>query len=179
MKSKKRGQLQTLSIGMIFSIIVIIAILGVSFYAITKFLEIRECTEVSLFYEDFQKKVDQIWASSSAKTVFTGSLPPEVEFVCFSGSGSSVSPVYSNQYRELRRYIRNDQNTFIYPPEHACNIIGINVEHLDLSKINGFTCFPVRDGKVNLYLEKEISSTLVSLVDNLDNAESQGEVNAD
>ena len=53
-KSDKKGSIE-LSFGMIFSIIMIIAIVGVATYAIVSFLELGKATELSLFHQKFQE----------------------------------------------------------------------------------------------------------------------------
>ncbi len=159
----KRGQLD-ISFGMIFSIILIVAVIGVSFYAITKFLEIKNCTGVALFYDEFQNKVDSIWASSSARTNFEGALPSGINYVCFGNENLPNTNIkYGQQYREISRYIRNGANTFIYPPEKGCETPSTKIEHLDLTNL-GFECFEVKEGKVELALEKTSSDSEVRLL---------------
>ncbi len=162
---KKRGELQTLSIGMIFSILLIIAIVSISFYAITKFLEIKRCTETGLFYDEFQDKIDSIWTSSSAKTTFVISVPGGVSHICFGGGAvSSVDSDFAEQYKALSRYFRNDANIFIYPPNKACEIPSKRMEHLDISELGGFECFEAEEGRVSIGLEKEVSDAQVRVI---------------
>ena len=84
----KRGEIY-ISFGMIFSVILIIAIIGVSFYAINYFLNLGKCAEISLFYQGFQNEIDEAWSSEIVKTTFVGKLPVEIESVCFRESVAS------------------------------------------------------------------------------------------
>ena len=59
----KRGQID-ISFGMIFSIILIIAVVGVAFYVINNFIELKKCTEIGLFYDDLKKYIDEAWQST-------------------------------------------------------------------------------------------------------------------
>ena len=61
---EKRGQIQ-ISFGMIFSIIIIIAIVAVSIYVITIFLDFNKCGKVVLFYEDLEEEIQKAWESPS------------------------------------------------------------------------------------------------------------------
>ena len=141
---------------MIFSIILIIGILGVSFYAINYFLDLKKCTEYGLFIQDFEKKVDEGYNSDSVKLTFTGNLPSEIKKVCF-GSFTSFSTL--SEYQDIKRvYGSTNGNMFFYPIAKAVNICGraaySNIEHLSAEKLGGFTCFEVNSGKVILKLDK-------------------------
>ena len=78
---EKRGSVQ-LSFGMIFSIIIIIVTVSIAFYVIAYFLDLRKCTEIGLFYKDFQDKIDDIWKSEFASEEFVGRLPSGIDGVC-------------------------------------------------------------------------------------------------
>ncbi len=152
----KRGQSQFLSIGVIFSIIVIIAILGISIYVIVKFLGIGACADLGLFNKDFQDSIDRAWGSEIVKDNFVGSPPRGVESICFGeGTGSG------NEYNKLRLYQRQDANMFIYPPDKACGAPWNKVEHVEMEF--DWRCFPVENGKVVIGLEKGSFDDLVRI----------------
>ncbi len=90
-KSVKKGQgIFGMSFSMIFSIIIIIAIIGVAFYAITYFLNLSRCGQITTFYDDLQDEANQAWVSTNHRKVFEGSVPSGIEYVCFGLVSQSV-----------------------------------------------------------------------------------------
>jgi hypothetical protein len=163
----KRG-LQ-LTFGMIFSIIIIIAIVGVSFYAINYFLNLGKCTEISLFYQDFQKEVDKAWNSEITKETYIGNLPRKIESVCFldrEPEETTVSFGVGEEYEVLEDYFRIGGNMFIYPPEETCNQVYKTVQHIDVSELDGWHCFPVRENRVEIPIDKGSFDALVKVKKN-------------
>src|SRR3989344_5058326 len=151
----KRGAIE-LSFGMIFSVIIIIAIVGVAVYAITTFLNIGKTSQFGLFHQRFQETVDDVWASSITNRVVSFSLPSDVKLVCFGSlSGSTYNPQYAEEFQELKRYSSNfeQQNTnrFLYPSDKAGEFAYKKVDKVDLSGMtNGFDCFRVTSGTVKI-----------------------------
>jgi len=152
----KRGQSQFMSIGVIFSIIIIIALLGVSIYVVTKFVGIGRCADMALFKKDFQEKIDRAWSSEIVNDIFIGKLPSGVESVCFNGEGG-----IGREYNALKLYLRNDANVFFYPPDQACNSPWTKINHI---KIDKWQCFSVEDGKVEIGILKGSFDSLVNIV---------------
>lgn len=159
---KKRGNKGSidLSFGMIFSIILIAAIIAVGFYTISYFLNLGKCTEVSLFYDDFQKAVNRAWNSEIARDEFSGSLPSGIESVCIGGLNSGNS-IFLKEVTELRRFRSQNANTFLYPVKKACNQAFANIEHIDIE--DSFRCFPVVNKKVKIKLDKGSFDALVKI----------------
>jgi len=164
---EKRGAI-ALSFGMIFSLIVIIAIIGVSFYAINYFLNLGKCTEISLFYRDFQKEVDKAWSSEITRETFIGKLPRKIESVCFLDREVDSATVIGvgEEYEALEDYFRIGGNTFLYPPEQTCDQTYKTIRHVDLSDLGGWHCFPwhcfpLRDNRVEILLDKGSFDALV------------------
>jgi len=154
-----------MSFAMIFSIIIIIAILGVAIYVINTFLGLQKCTEQSLFYDELQKEVDRVWNSERTVTTFTGRLPRGVDSVCF-GNSDSVNPAYREEYEVFRRYFRVDANLFLYPPEQACDPEYLTLEHASFEELGGFTCFEADGREVKIGIEKGSFDPLVRIVKN-------------
>lgn len=164
----KRGALE-LSFGMIFSVIIIIAIIGVGVYAITTFLHIGKTTNLALFHQKFQETVDGIWASAITNKVVSFSLPKSIELVCFGSlAGTSYNPAYGNEFRELKRYAsgfeQQNTNRFLYPQEKAAGFAYKKIDKIDTSELlNGFDCFEVRNGAVRIRLMKNEFDSLVKI----------------
>ena len=157
----KRG-LQ-ISFGIIFSIIIIIAIIGVAFYAISYFVDLGRCTDISLFHNDFQEEVNEIWNSEIARESFVGTLPGGIEAVCFKNPESQVN-LRGGEYEELQDYFVTRGNTFLYPVESACGQESRIIDHLDLSELE-WHCFGVREKQVRIPLEKGSFDSLVRVLE--------------
>lgn len=163
----KRGSVE-ISFGMIFSIIIIIALIGVAIYAINIFLNISKTAELGLFHKELQKTVDDVWSSASTNKVVSFSLPKSIEFVCFGSIGAnSVSARYSDQLSELREYSsgfeQQTKNTFLYPPLKAKEFAYHITEKVDFSALGNFDCFESRNGVVTMRLTKGEFDSLVKI----------------
>ena len=164
----KRGAIE-LSFGMIFSVILIIAIVGVAVYAITAFLDIGKTSQLGLFHQRFQETVDDVWASSITNRIVSFALPSSIKLVCFGNlAGSSYNPQYEEEFQELKRYSSNfeQQNTnrFLYPSDKGGEFAYKKVEKVDLSGLtNGFDCFNVNSGAVKIRLVKDEFDQLVKI----------------
>ena len=164
----KRGAIE-LSFGMIFSIIIIIAIIGVGVYAITTFLQIGKTSQIGLFHQRFQETIDEVWASAITNRVVSFSLPRNIGLVCFGSlAGNSYNPQYENEFRELKRYAsgfeQQNTNRFLHPQEKAGGFAYKKVDKIDLSGLtNGFDCFEVRNGAVRIRLMKNEFEPLVKI----------------
>ena len=164
----KRGAIE-LSFGMIFSVIIIIAIVGVAIYAITTFLDIGKTSQFGLFHQRFQETVDDVWASSITNRIVSFALPSSVKLVCFGNlAGNSYNPQYEDEFRELKRYSSNfeqqNANRFLYPPDKGGEFAYKKVDKIDLSgMINGFDCFRVVSGNVKIRLVKDEFDPLVKI----------------
>jgi len=167
-KRAKKGQLE-ISFSMIFSIIVIIAIVATSFYVIRFFLNLNKCNEVGFFFNDFQKKVDSAWASGDTQSTFESDLPGSIRAVCF-GNYSLVAPTGNTadmqKYNEMKDYIksRRDKNLFIYPISGSCdsNLAYYDLKH-SIPAGGQFFCINTQDGKLSVKLSKTSSDSLVKL----------------
>jgi hypothetical protein len=154
----KRGQFQ-ISFGMIFSIIIIIAIFAISGYVIYKvFLPTSQCIEIGLFYDPLEKYINKAWGSTIHRGTFTGTLPSGIEQVCFGDINLA-----SGQYGEVvRDFINSDGNVFLFPPYEACDsaLASKTLKHV---QIENFFCIPVVSGKIKINTEKTQFDSLVSI----------------
>src|SRR3989344_971308 len=163
----KRGSME-ISFGMIFSVIIIIAIIGVAVYAITTFLHVGKTAELSLFYKNFEDSIEDIWSSASSSRVFSFSLPKTIESVCFGSLTTSSSAQYNQELKDLKMYSsgfeQQNTNTFLYPATNAGEFAFKKVDKIDLSKLAArFDCFEVNSGKVKIRLSKEELDSLVKV----------------
>ena len=159
---QKRGQFN-ISFSMIFSIIVIIAIIGIAFYVIRSFISLSKCTEISLFYNDLEEYIEEAWQSTIHQDIFPNekypaTIPSGIELVCF-GDIAQAPQEYNNI---KKAFINSNGNVFLYPPQGACDssLSSIKLEHV---KTNEFFCIPVRENKIELKTKKDQFEALVTL----------------
>ncbi|MDP6845861.1 MAG: hypothetical protein QF460_02825 [Candidatus Nanoarchaeia archaeon] len=163
---KKKGDL-SMSFGMIFSIIMIIAILGVAFYAISYFLNLEKCTGVGLFHDDFQKKVDESWIAELVSGEHSLTIPGGVEYVCFGDleNEGNIDGSTREILDEIKRFASPRQleksNMFMYPENKACGMGYKTANHLQ--ELEEFICFENRDGKITFRLTKESEDSFVGI----------------
>lgn len=162
----KKGVME-ISFGMIFSVIIIIAIIGVGVYAITTFLQIGKSTQIGLFHEKFSETVEEIWASAITNRVVSFSISNSIEYVCFGSLESGSGGRYAAQFTKLREHSsgfeQQNTNMFLYPPDKAEDFAYKKAEKVDLSSLGGFDCFSVEDGIVRIRLSKNEFDSLVKV----------------
>lgn len=160
-KVDKRGQLK-ISFGMLFSIILIIIFLSFAFYAIQKFLELKDTTQVAKFENDLQGDVDKVWRGNQASRTREYILPTSIDFVCFIDYPNGGGRIYE----ELEQFFYSDENLFFYPIGSAQGRDSKRIKHIDLDKItqneNPF-CIENVKGKVNLIIKKDFGEAEVTI----------------
>ncbi len=139
----KRGQIQ-LSLGMVFSILLIIVFIAFAFYVITKFLSLQDSVKISQFSDNLQKDVNTVWNAPQSSQPEVYSLPTSITQICFVDTPGD-------------NLILNGNKGYSAP--------GGSIENLNMSAItsSGNSCFPVVNGKVNLVLQKNFGDTLVTI----------------
>lgn len=159
---KKRGVFE-ISFGMIFSIIIIIAIISVAFYVLTKFMGVSKCTQVGLFYDDLKTYTEKAWQAQIHKDTFTGSLPSSIKLVCFGNFTQSPQSKYSAVFNDLQEHQGRDKNVFLYPIPQECDfsLSALKLAHV---KTSNFFCVPVKNNKMQISSEKGEFDSLVTLL---------------
>jgi len=157
---KKRAQFQ-LSFGMIFSIFLIIATIGIAVYAILHFIQINDMTICVEFYENLKQKVDTAWNADMVKTNFSNRVPSKTQFVCF-GNVSLTAPKNKDReiLSEIKSFYRGKNNLFFYPAGSCGEQFSFNVPHI---KTDNFFCIENKKGKVTVEISKNIEDALVKL----------------
>ena len=156
----KRGQLQ-ISFSMIFSIIVIIAILGVSFYVISFFLNLNTCGDIGFFYRGLDSEIEKAWKSQIYGGNYEAKISSGSEKVCF-GDVNTEGGSFSVEKEFLKKYRRAEKNVFLYPEAKGCDI-GMSTHKVEHVEIEGFWCVDVEKDSVTVRLEKESGDALVKL----------------
>ncbi len=168
----KKAQTMQMPFGMIFSILLIAVFIVVAFIAIKYFLKMRNCSQINIFVDDLQKKIDSVWRQTSVSgEEFSLNLPSGIKYVCLADLNKTKSGEHKNLADEFRGDFQN--NLFFYPPRKACGRPSVNIEHINLTGIikdkNPY-CFE-NTGKVSMALNKkyneafvEISKTLIILL---------------
>ena len=168
----KRGQqVFGMSFGVIFSIILIVFILVVAGIAINHFLNLKKCTQLGLFIEDFSNEGGDIytaWNSQKFTDEFDYALPSSLDYVCFANLSNTVKggSVENKVYSDISIYKLSSGNMFFYPKEKACNMPYVNVKHIDINKITESKnpyCIPIKNSKITIQIEKGFNEGLVTL----------------
>lgn len=137
-----KGQMQ-LSFGMIFSIILIIVFIAFAFYAIMKFLGIKDDALIKKFENKLQTDVDKIWRGQQGSQKVEYIIPSKIEAVCF------VNDEYENLIYQSKEFISR-----------------VKIEHLDIEKIlegKEKLCFENIDGKIDMIIKMAPGEKLVTL----------------
>jgi len=162
----KRGQMQ-IPFGMIFSILLIIAFVAVAIYAIIMIVGWGKCASTGIFKEDLQLKIDEAWNSDEHIETFSGTLPSNLEFVCFIDIAMPGRGAYKDFYEKFEKYGFVNMNLFFYPISETCEgQQGFDIKHIDLEKItedqNPY-CIENTEGKVSVRIEKGFGDALVKV----------------
>ncbi len=166
MSLDKRGEgVFGMSFGVIFSIIVIIAIIGVAVYAIIYFLNLNTCTQIGLFYDALQKEIGEAWTSSIYNAPLNARLrESDIDAVCFGTLTQQPETTDDrNKQQELKSYSYEPKsNLFLLPPNKACDgeLAAFVLEHI---QTNRFFCVQGGEGTSKVALKKEVSDALVTL----------------
>ncbi len=162
---EKRGDL-SLSFGMIFSIIIIVAVIAIAAFIIVKFLATKNCIDSGIFYNELQERVDRAWGSTIAEDPESFKVPSGVKSICIRGNSSSANSEYEEEYEELKDYLRTKRSAtlFVYPPNNACEgkVPYYKLEHIKLP--TQFFCIEAKNGELDLILQKESNEPLVRIV---------------
>jgi len=162
---KKRGQIK-LSFGMIFSIILIIIFIVFAFYAIQKFLSIKDSVEIGKFVNDLQDDVNKMWTSSQGSQEEEYFIPSKVEQVCFIDYNSASRGEDSEIYRSLKQVSYGNENIFFYPLGSGKGLDATRIEHLDIEKITSEKnpyCIESKKGKIKILISKNFDEDLVRI----------------
>lgn len=167
MKNKKAQTIFGLSFGVIFSIFIIIFIIGVAIYGITHFLSVGSCSKIGLYYDDFQEEIDGAWTSGIYRGTFSPeiALPSKIDVVCFGNFSAPPLTQQDSSTRdeiEFEASISPNSNIFMYPVRNACEG-ELAVNSLEHVHIPNFFCVENSNGKTPVRLSKEPTSQLVRL----------------
>jgi len=156
-----------MSFSMIFTVILIVFFILVSFMAIRYLLKLQTCNQIGGFVDEFQSKVTDIWNSQKEDYELKKTLPTAIEYVCFANLEDNFKGDNNEILEELEFYQGGfDSNMFIYPKEKACDMPAQKIKHLDIEKITKTKnpyCIQVIRGKINIKIEKDFLDELVTI----------------
>jgi len=160
----KKGQIK-MSFNMIFSIILIIAFIGVAIYAVTMFLGVSRSIQEGRFKDRLKRDVERAWTSEDTSIEFVESLPSSIEYVCFIDTDYDQRGGFDEQYEDFdRMYV--DEHIFYWPFEGVeGDISPYNIDRLNMSRIiedNNPQCFE-NDNDVSFIIEKRLYENLVNI----------------
>ncbi|MAG02683.1 hypothetical protein CMI42_05075 [Candidatus Pacearchaeota archaeon] len=166
-ESKRSQQILGLSFGMIFSILLIVFFIIISFIVIKQFLHAQGCAEVGIFVDKFKLDVKKTWNSQIDSHTFKGILPSGIEYVCFADLSVDAQGGFEEIGYDLGLYGGKNANMFFHPTGKACEIPYHNVPNLNIERIidkRNPNCIEVDGGKVEIKVEKKLSDKFVNIV---------------
>jgi len=155
-KKCKKGQMR-LSFGMIFSIILILAFLAFSVYAIQKFLGIQRSIQIGAFEGDLQTDVDKMWQGTQGSEEYKYKLPTRIKKVCFVDFNKPATGPDGMIYGDLKMGYSGYENMIFYPVGSGEGNDGTEIMHVDIEKSTAADnplCF---DGNGNVMIRVSMS----------------------
>jgi len=143
----------------IFSIIIIIAVLFTAFYVIRWFLDFQRCSQAGLFLNDLEDGVRKAYQAPFYDTggkPFTRTLPSSIKKVCIADlSKEGSSQEEKEMLLEFERYADTDSNVFLYPPKEVCaEARSKRIAHIE-EKEDALYCFDVENGQVEIRIIRD------------------------
>lgn len=159
--SKRGQQVMGMPFSMMFAIFLIIIFIVMAFMGIRFFLSFGRTADVGLFYDKFQRVVnDALAAQDVSDKPFKIHLPGKIQKVCFANLSADIT-ANREEYDQIEIYEFKSVNVFLVPPGNAEGMQYKQIEHLDIARIteneNPY-CVSPRDG---LTINKEFYDKLV------------------
>lgn len=166
-RSKKGDGVFGLSFGMIFSIILIVFFFSAAFIGIRMFLNLQTQTQIGMFFQDVQTRVDDAWNSPSASYTFNTTLPTGVKYVCFmnvSAPTNGANTIEKGIFTEVKKgYLDPTKNLYLYTPNKDYGMNWAGIKHLSLSSRNPL-CIPVVNGLVSMKIERKFEDKFPRII---------------
>jgi len=165
LRENKKGAME-LSFGMIFSIILIIAFLAFTIYAINKFLGIQKTLQAATLVNDLQGAIDKMWRGGQGSQQYTFSLPSKTQAVCLVDFSSPKTGPKESLYNELSRAFFEKENLVFYPVGSAEGLDAAAIGHINITKITKSEnpyCFTAVKSKIKMVVKMTPGDSLVTL----------------
>jgi len=153
---KKRGQsVFGMPFTMIFSIIIIIAILVTAFFVIGWFLDFQRCSQAGLFLRDLDDAVKEAYDSPLSDKPFSRPLPGVVEYVCLATTDmEGDNEKEKEMLLDFKRYGDDDSNVFFYPSKEVCyEARSMKIDYIEMPE--EVYCFEVNKGKAEMQIKRD------------------------
>lgn len=163
-KNKKAQHIFGISIGMIFTIILIVFFIIVAIITIKSILSTQNCIKIGIFVNDLESEINAAWNQDTRTLEFKGNLPSGINKTCFANTTERFTGIDRDLGIEIDIY--PDKNMFFFPSTKACDMAEHEIEHLDIDWItrsNNPYCIPVNKGKIFFMIEKESDDRLVKI----------------
>ncbi|OGJ19952.1 hypothetical protein A3K73_03255 [Candidatus Pacearchaeota archaeon RBG_13_36_9] len=158
--NKKSQEVFGMPFTVIFSIIIIIAVLLTAFFVIGWFLDFQRCAQTGLFFNDLEKAVSEAYESSFSDTgdkPFTRQLPGSVKKVCIADLSKDWEGNTEEEKEillESERYGNPDSNVFLYPLKEIC--AEARSKYISyLEEKDSLYCFDVKNGNVEIRIKRD------------------------
>jgi hypothetical protein len=129
-------------------------------------MNISHCSQIGIFKQEMQTEIDKAWAGSG-EYAYTKSLtiPSKITYICFGDKNKASSGAYKEYFRDFQ-YGMPENNFFFIPMSNACDFKTLTIKHVNIEKttsvINPY-CIPVKNGKVDIKINKGITDALVCI----------------
>ena len=166
-KSKRSQEIFGISFGMIFSIFLIIFFIIIAFIVIKEFLYAQDCAEIGIFVDNLKTDVKKTWNSPIDSHTFSGNLPSEIKYVCFSDVSLPFKGEFQEIGDELGLYEGKNANLFFYPTGKSCELPYHNIPNIDIEKIiirENPNCIEVKKGKIEIKIAKDLNDKFVNIL---------------
>ena len=138
---KKRGQLLSEPLVLVFALIVGAMILMWGMYYVLKLKDVGESVEISTFISNLRKDVDSFYyLDEGSSKIINIRLLSKIDYVCFKGSGSFNNQQILAKYPEFDFIFENNDKNIFFLPLDAYRVTIYNIENLRSTGLNPL-CF--------------------------------------
>ncbi|MEM4640916.1 MAG: hypothetical protein QXW65_00090 [Candidatus Pacearchaeota archaeon] len=168
----KKAQAMGVPFQLIFSLILVAAVIVFGFFAIRMFLQRAEQAKFGVAFKEFEQEIQSVWQESgeSNKTISV-LVPKKVEAVCFVNRSASCRDPYGiyDFCNSINLYSSNKENFFFYPlgiaeqynSKSAWSLLCQDHSCVKLSSVQCF--FKNERNEVKIRLVKEYGDPLIKL----------------
>ncbi|MCS7134521.1 MAG: hypothetical protein NZ889_01535 [Candidatus Pacearchaeota archaeon] len=113
----KKAQLMGMPFQLVFSLLLVVAVIVFSFFAIRMFLQRAEQAKFGSTFIEIQRKIEEAWSrAGESNETFVVSAPKEVEAICFlNRSATCRNPQGISFCQEFLMFAQEKDNFFFYP----------------------------------------------------------------
>lgn len=169
----KRAEIFGMSFSMIFSIILIVFFIIVAFVGFKYFFKWQKCNELTMFVNDFEFRIEEVWKSDLGASInFSSTLPSEIEYVCIMNLKNQTISA-TNKEQDLFNIMKSslygksiNDNLYFYSPDSPLCVKSKNskdIKYINLQQKNPI-CIKVINKKFFVKIEKDNQTPLINII---------------